>query len=98
MRADTWEGEFNGPSSPSTVRENIEVRFLFYSVAGGLGDGQEDKEKALLERRSREAEMRRAQTASNTQKFLITPQPLIWPVDLGVMKTLPTALCAGFLN
>lgn len=40
MRADTWEGEFNGPASPSTVRENIEVRFLFYSVAAGLGDGQ----------------------------------------------------------
>lgn len=43
MQADTWEGEFNGPASPSTVRENIEVRFLFYSVAGGLGVGQKDK-------------------------------------------------------
>lgn len=55
MQADTWEGEFNGPASPSTVRENIEVRFLFYSVAGGLGVGQKDKEKkgkkTLLERR-----------------------------------------------
>lgn len=94
MRADTWEGEFNGPASPSTVRENIEVRFLFYSVAAGLGDGQEDKEEALLKRRSGEGPGLR----SNAQKFLITPQPLIWPVDLGVMKTLPTALCAGFLN
>lgn len=44
MQADTWEGEFNGPASPSTVRENIEVRFLFYSVAGGLGVRQKDEE------------------------------------------------------
>lgn len=54
MQADTWEGEFNGPASPSTVRENIEVRFLFYSVAGGLGVGQKDKEekkKTLLKKR-----------------------------------------------
>lgn len=80
------------------MRENIEVRFLFYSVAAGCGYGQEDTEEALLERRSREAEIRRARAASNAHKFLITPQPLIWPVDLGVMKTLPTALCAAFLN
>lgn len=98
MRADTWEGELNGPVSPSTVRENIEVRFLFYSVAAGWGYGQEDKEEALLERRSRGTEIRRARAASNAHKFPITPQPLIWPVDLGVMKTLPTALCAAFLN
>lgn len=55
MQADTWEGEFNGPASPSTVRENIEVRFLFYSVAGGLGVGQEDKKerkKHFLEKRA----------------------------------------------
>lgn len=45
MQADTWEGEFNGPASPSTVRENIEVRFLFYSVAGGLGVRQNDKKE-----------------------------------------------------
>lgn len=56
MQADTWEGEFNGPASPSTVRENIEVRFLFYSVAGGLGVRQKDKgekkgKKTLLEKR-----------------------------------------------
>lgn len=63
MRADTWEGEFNGPASAGTVRENIEVRFLFYSVAAGLGDGREDKEGALLERRSGEAETRRARAA-----------------------------------
>lgn len=44
MQADTWEGEFNGPASPSTVRENIEVRFLFYSVAAGLGVRQKDEE------------------------------------------------------
>lgn len=48
VRVDTWEGELNGPASPITVRENIEVRFLFYSVAGGRGYGQEDKEEALL--------------------------------------------------
>lgn len=53
VRADTWEGELNGPVSPSTVRENIEVRFLFYSVAGGWGYGQEDKEEAVLEHRGR---------------------------------------------
>lgn len=68
MRADTWEGEFNGPVSPSTMRENIEVRFLFYSVAAGLGDGQEDKEEALLERRSREAQTRRARAAFECPK------------------------------
>lgn len=45
MQVDTWEGEFNGPANPSTVRENIEVRFLFYSVAVGLGDEEEAKEK-----------------------------------------------------
>lgn len=45
MQADTWEGEFNGPASPSTVRENIEVRFLFYSVAGGLGVRQKERKK-----------------------------------------------------
>lgn len=50
MQADTWEGEFNGPASPSTVRENIEVKFLFYSVAGGLGVRQKDK--TLLEKRA----------------------------------------------
>ena len=49
MQADTWEGEFNGPASPSTVRENIEVRFLFYSIAGGLGDREKDKIGALSE-------------------------------------------------
>ncbi len=49
MQADTWEGEFNGPASPSTVRENIEVRFLFYSIAGGLGDREKDKKEALSE-------------------------------------------------
>lgn len=49
MQADTWEGEFNGPASPSTVRENIEVRFLFYSIAGGLGDREKDKKKMLFE-------------------------------------------------
>lgn len=43
MQADTREGEFNGPVSPGTVRENIEVRFLFYSVAGGLGDREKDE-------------------------------------------------------
>lgn len=56
MQADTWEGEFNGPASPSTVRENIEVRFLFYSVAGGLGVGQKDKKgrkKTLFGEKSR---------------------------------------------
>lgn len=47
MQADTWEGEFNGPASPSTVRENIEVRFLFYSIAGGLGDREKDKKDKL---------------------------------------------------
>lgn len=56
MQADTWEGEFNGPASPSTVRENIEVRFLFYSVAGGLGvrqkDKKERKKKHFLEKRA----------------------------------------------
>lgn len=46
MQADTWEGEFNGPASPSTVRENIEVRFLFYSIAGGSGDGGERQERS----------------------------------------------------
>lgn len=52
MQADTWEGEFNGPASPSTVRENIEVRFLFYSVAGGLGVRQKSEgKKTLLENR-----------------------------------------------
>lgn len=45
MQADTWEGEFNGPASPSTMRENIEVRFLFYSIAGGLGVRQKDKKE-----------------------------------------------------
>lgn len=49
MQADTWEGEFNGPASPSTVRKNIEVRFLFYSIAGGRGDREKDKREALLE-------------------------------------------------
>lgn len=48
MQADTWEREFNGTASPSTVRENIEVRFLFYSIAGGLRDREEDKKEALL--------------------------------------------------
>lgn len=43
MQADTGEGKFNGPVSPSTVRKNIEVRFLFYSIARGLGDGEKDK-------------------------------------------------------
>lgn len=45
MQADTWEGEFNGPASPSTMRENIEVRFLFYSIAGGLGVMENDQKK-----------------------------------------------------
>lgn len=45
MQADTWEGEFNGPASPSTMRENIEVRFLFYSIAGGLGVIENDQKK-----------------------------------------------------
>lgn len=40
MQVDTWEGEFNGAVSPSTVRENIEVRFLFYSSAGGCLDNE----------------------------------------------------------
>lgn len=50
MQADTWEGEFNGPASPSTVRENIEVRFLFYSIAGGLGDRKTRKKHFWRER------------------------------------------------
>lgn len=54
MQADTWEGEFNGPASPSTVRENIEVRFLFYSIAGGFGDREKDKKEALSGMRERE--------------------------------------------
>lgn len=37
------KAEFNGPASPTTMRENIEVRFLFYSIAGGLGDREKDK-------------------------------------------------------
>lgn len=73
MRVDTWEGELNGPASPSTVRENIEVSFLFNSVAGGWGYRQEDKEEALLE--CRRGDIRRAQAASNAQNILITPPP-----------------------
>lgn len=48
MQADTWEGKFNGPASPSTVRENIEVRFLFYSIAGGLGRQGERQERSTF--------------------------------------------------
>lgn len=47
MQTDTWEGEFNGPASPSTMRENIEVRFLFYSIAGGLGVMENDQKKSF---------------------------------------------------
>lgn len=36
MLDDTWEGEFNGPASPSTERGNIEVSFLFYGTAERL--------------------------------------------------------------
>ena len=57
MQADTWEGEFNGPASPSTVRENIEVKFLFYSIARGLGDREKDKKEALLELEKRQEEL-----------------------------------------
>lgn len=91
MQADTWEGEFNGPASPSTVRENIEVRFLFYSVAGGLGVGQKDKEekkKNTFEEESRNDDY--ASVSIVKCNFLIRPNPLIWPVDLGAMKTLPS--------
>lgn len=58
MQADTWEGEFNGPASPSTVRENIEVRFLFYSIAVGLGDREEDKKEEKEREREGERERR----------------------------------------
>lgn len=57
MQADTWEGKFNGPASPSTVRENIEVRFLFYSIAGGLGRQGERQERRECEKR--QVEMKR---------------------------------------
>lgn len=53
MQADTWEGGFNGPASPNTVRKNIEVRFLFYSIAGGLGDSEKD-ERSTFRGRERE--------------------------------------------
>lgn len=56
MQADTWEGEFNGPASPSTVRENIEVRFLFYSIAVGLGDREEDAKEEKEGERERKGE------------------------------------------
>ena len=99
MQADTWEGEFNGPASPSTVRENIEVRFLFYSIAGGLRDSEKDKKEALSEgkREKEKGDWRRGPDCM--RNFLISLcRPLIWPVDLGMMKTLPTIACADFLN
>ena len=42
---DTGDGEFNGPVSPSTVRENIEVRFPILQDCRRAGDGQEDEER-----------------------------------------------------
>lgn len=89
MQADTWEGEFNGPASPSTVRENIEVKFLFYSVAGGLGVRQKDKgKKNTFGEESRNDDY--ASVSIVKCNFLIRLNPLIWPVDLGTMKTLPS--------
>lgn len=91
MQADTWEGEFNGPASPSTVRKNIEVKFLFYSVAGGLEVRQKDKEKKKKTTFGKESRNDDYASVSNVKcNFLIRLHPLIWPVDLGTMKTLPS--------
>lgn len=58
MQADTWEGKFNGPASPSTVRKNIEVRFLFYSIAGGLEDREKDKKTHFQKKEERRSKGR----------------------------------------
>lgn len=90
MQADTWEGEFNGPASPSTVRENIEVRFLFYGVAGGFesqAERQGEKKNPFGEKRRNDDYTSLCVVKCN---FLIRPNPLIWPVDLETMKTLPS--------
>lgn len=83
MQADTWEGEFNGPASPSTVRENIEVRFLFYSIAGGLGNREKDKKEALLELKKRREKTTRRPVCASQSNFPIPNfrlKLLIWPL------------------
>lgn len=75
----------------------MRLGFYFTALPEGWESGRKTrkKKKTLLEK-SRNDDY--ASVSIVKCDFLIIPKLLIWLVVLGMMKTLPSIHCAGFLN
>lgn len=71
MEADTWEGKFNGPASPSTMRKKIlRLGYILQRCRRVERQGERQERSTLREkgRENRRAQNNEALTVSDRQK------------------------------